>query len=100
MTDKPQATRAAKANRNADIVDRLEAEIELLTAALQRNDSWIRAYPVKGFPAPAFHKAAELLKAGGITLDAIRASNMRNVVEWVGKSARDALLAAAQRDKP
>jgi hypothetical protein len=36
-------------------------------------------------------KAAELLKAGGMTLDAISASNMRHVVEGVGKIARDAI---------
>jgi hypothetical protein len=64
--------------------DRLE---EALTAIV----AWSRAYPLKVFPEPDFAKAAELLKAGGMTLDAISASNMRHVVEGVGKIARAAL---------
>lgn len=65
--------------------------IDELTEALQRIVQWSEAYPLNIFPEPDFEKAAELLKAGGITLDAISASNMRHVVEGVGKIARDAL---------
>lgn len=66
-------------------------EADRLRDALLRIEAWSRAYPLKVFPEPDFAKAAKLLKAGGMTLDAISASNMRHVVEGVGKIARDAL---------
>ena len=68
-----------------------EAEIDRMQEALWQIDQWSRAYPLSVFPEPDFKKAAELLKAGGITLDAISASIMRHVVEGVGKIARAAL---------
>lgn len=43
-------------------------------------EQWCRAYPVKVFPEPDFTRAAELLAAGGMSLDAISASNMRHVL--------------------
>ena len=52
---------------------------------------WSEAYPLDVFPEPDFKRAHELLRAGGMTLDAISASNMRHVVEGVGKIARAAL---------
>jgi hypothetical protein len=59
--------------------------------ALERIVQWCEAYPIDIFPEPDFKKAAELLKTGGITLDAVAASCMRHVVEGVGKIAREAL---------
>jgi len=59
--------------------------------ALHQIESWSRAYPLSVFPEPDFAKAAELLKAGGMTLDAISASNMRHVIIQVGEIARNAL---------
>ena len=59
--------------------------------ALRQIESWSRAYPLSVFPEPDFAKAAELLKAGGMTLDAISASNMRHVITEVGEIARNAL---------
>jgi hypothetical protein len=72
------------------------AEIERLQEALHQVASWSRAYPLTAFPEPDFKKAAELLKAGGMSLDTISASNMRHVVEGVGKIARGALGEAEQ----
>jgi len=72
-------------------VESLKARISDLEEALQRIESWSRAYPLDIFPEPDFTKAAELLKAGGITLDAISASCMRHVVEGIGEIARAAL---------
>ena len=46
-------------------------------------EQWCRAYPLKVFPEPDFTRAAELLKAGGMNLDAISASNMRHVLTRV-----------------
>jgi hypothetical protein len=44
---------------------------------------WLSAYPLDIFPEPDLAKAAELLKAGGQTLDAISASNMRHTLQQV-----------------
>lgn len=68
-----------------------EAEAERLEAALERIEQWSRAYPLTVFPEPDLPKAAEVLKANSMTLDAISASAMRHAVEGVGKIARDAL---------
>ena len=65
-----------------------------LEEALQRLDDWSRAYPLKNFPEPDFAKAAKLLKAGGMSLDAIGASNMRHAIEGVGEIARAALASS------
>lgn len=68
--------------------------IEELEGALQEIVRWSEAYPVKAFPEPTpeqWKQMAELLKGAGMTLDSFSASNMRHVVEGVGKIARDAL---------
>ena len=59
--------------------------------ALQQIVAWSEAYPLDIFPEPDWKRAGDLLRAGGISLGAISASNMRHVVEGVGKIARDAL---------
>jgi hypothetical protein len=59
--------------------------------ALRRIVQWSEAYPLDVFAEPDWKKAAELLKAGGISLDSISASCMRHVVEGVGEIAREAL---------
>ena len=71
----------------ASLADRIDD----LEAALHRIVQWSEAYPLDIFPEPDFAKAHALLQAGGETLDAISASNMRHVVEGVGKIAREAL---------
>lgn len=65
--------------------------IDELEEALHKIVQWSKAYPLTVFPEPDFKKAAKLLEAGGMTLDAISASNMRHVVEGVGKIAEEAL---------
>jgi len=72
-------------------VAQLEQQVERLREALEEIGRWSEAYPLKIFPEPDFAKAAQLLKDGGMTLDAISASNMRHVVEGVGKIAQQAL---------
>jgi hypothetical protein len=67
------------------------AEIERLEEALRRIDDWSRAYPLAVFPEPDLVRAAEVLRANGMTLDAISAFTMRHCVEGVGKIAREAL---------
>ena len=61
-------------------VERLEADNARLREALERLDQWAKAYPLSAFPEPDFKQARELLKAGGMTIDAISASNMRHVI--------------------
>jgi hypothetical protein len=46
---------------------------------------WCDAYPLSVFPEPDFKRARELLEAGGMTLDAISASNMRHVLDGIRK---------------
>jgi FMN phosphatase YigB (HAD superfamily) len=75
----------------------LTTDNERLREALERIEQWSRAYPLSIFPEPDLKKAAEVLKANGMTLDAISAHAMRHVVEGVGKIARDALGDAQAR---
>lgn len=60
-----------------------------LKAALLRIVQWSEAYPLDIFPEPDFVRAKVLL--GADELSRLSASNMRHVVEGVGKIARDAL---------
>ena len=81
---------------------KLEASLEQMQAvleAMERIVQWSEAYPLDVFPEPDFKKAHKLLKAGGMTLDAISASNMRHVVEGVGKIAKESLAALEQEDE-
>ena len=66
-------------------------DADAMEEALRLIETWSRAYPIKVFPELDFAKAAELLKAGGMTLDAISASNMRHVISTVGNIAKKAL---------
>jgi len=62
-----------------------------LREALERIEQWASAYPVEAFPEPDFDRADELLKAGGVSLGAISASNMRHVLSGVTGIVRAAL---------
>jgi hypothetical protein len=68
-----------------------EQRIDVLEDALRRILQWSEAYPLTVFPEPDFAKAAKLLQAGGVSLDAVSASNMRHVVKGIGEIARRAL---------
>lgn len=72
-------------------VERLENERDRYWEALNQIEQWSAAYPLRVFPEPDFEICATALKAVGQTLDAVSASNMRHVVEGVGKIARAAL---------
>jgi hypothetical protein len=81
---------------SASEIERLRTDNDRLTEALEQIAEWARAYPLTVFPEPDFVKARALLEAGGITLDAVSASNMRHVVTEVAAIARRAL----ERDGP
>ena len=82
-----------------DYAEALEAENASLTEkvegyadALEKIVNWSKAYPLDVFPEPDLKKAHKILKANGMTLDAISASAIRHVVTVTGKMAADALL--------
>lgn len=60
---------------------------------LDELSGWEQAYPLRAFPEPDLKKAAEVLKAAGMTLDSISASNMRHVVSCIAPKARAAIAA-------
>jgi hypothetical protein len=66
------------------------AEIERLRYALDEIIQWANAYPLEVFPEPDLAKASALLEAGGLTLGAVSASNMRHVITQVAAIAKRA----------
>lgn len=69
----------------------IEKRAEKMEAALEAISAWGDAYPLNVFPEPDFKRVRDLLEAGGISLDAVSASNMRHVIEGVAKIAREGL---------
>ena len=61
--------------------ERVAEERDQLRDQLHSIKGWAEAYPLEVFPEPDFAKAAALLEAGGMTIDAISASNMRHVLK-------------------
>jgi hypothetical protein len=72
------------------------ADADRMEDALHQIKNWCDAYPLSMFPEPDFAKAAKVLKAAGMTIDSISASNMRHVVNGVRKIVEGALPAAPQ----
>lgn len=64
-------------------IKKLQAENERLKEALERIQNWARAYPLNIFPKPDLKKAHKILKAAGMTLDAISADNMRHILDGI-----------------
>lgn len=59
--------------------------------ALEEIVQWGLAYPITVFPEPDWQKAADALKAAGLSLDAVSAANMRHVITGVARIARKGL---------
>lgn len=76
---------------------RLTARIAELKEAMVELETWAKAYPIEIFPEPDMKKAHEILKANGMTLDAISASNMRHVINNVAGIARRALAVPEEK---
>ena len=68
---------------SCEYIHALEAENAEQKAALTRIDTWAKAYPLDIFPKPDLKRAAEVLKASGMTLDSISADNMRHVLDGI-----------------
>jgi len=79
----------------ADLRERLERQND----AIDETRQWAKAYPVEIFHEPTkdeLKRAHEVLKANGMGLDAISASNMRHVITQVVKIL-DAALAPQEK---
>lgn len=76
-----------------DQAERFERGWYLRGDVLEKLQSWANAYPLAVFPEPDVAKAHELLQAGGMTLDAISASNMRHVISGVRALVEEGLKA-------
>ena len=72
-------------------IKELEAENDKYKDALVRIDTWAKAYPRDIFLKPDLKKAAKILKAAGMTLDAISADAMRHVLDGVKDIIEQAL---------
>jgi hypothetical protein len=86
--------------RGLDDIAASEDKLARATEALERIDQWAKAYPLDVFPEPDWKKARKLLEDGGMTLDAISASNMRHVVKGVGAIVTDALKEIMETQTP
>ena len=72
------------------------AEREHYDKLFEHIKGWCDAYPISVFPEPDFKKAHEVLKANGMTLDSISASNMKHVITQIQKMIDDAICARGQ----
>jgi len=79
-------------------IEQLKSEIEKLREALEKIDSWTKAYPLEMFPEPDFKKVAEVLKAAGLSLDEVSASNMRHVITKLKDITEQALKEKDEQD--
>ncbi len=74
----------------AELIAALD-EVEMLQGLLDEIRQWASAYPVAVFPEPDFKRANELLQAGGMSIDAVSASNMRHVLNGLIRTTDYAL---------
>jgi len=73
-----------------------DKEREIYDDLFDQIKNWCEAYPISVFPEPDFKKAHEVLKANGMTLDAISASNMKHVITQVQKMIDAAIRARGE----
>ena len=75
----------------------LKASHDKLVEAIQGIDNWAEAYPLEVFPELTkdnWKQAAEVLKANGLSIDRISASNMRHVLNGIKDTVKKALKEA------
>ena len=65
------------------LAGRLSKSMSQMAMLREQIEKWSKAYPVSVFSEPDLGKVAELLKAGGVTLDAVSASIYREVLKSV-----------------
>jgi len=76
----------------ADALEQAQDRIYAIEDSLQQVVNWANAYPLKVFPEPNWKEVDRML--GSKILSRVSASNMRHVVEGVGKIAAEALESA------
>lgn len=69
---------------------KIRETLEAKQAVLDKIENWCKAYPLEAFPEPDLKKAAKVLKAAGMTLDCISASNARHVLRGIQKHIDEA----------
>jgi hypothetical protein len=69
--------------------------LDALTEFDEALTTWANAYPESVFPSPDLAKAAKLLEAGGMTLDAISADAMRHIAKTMHADFADCRAAIA-----
>ena len=74
----------------AELADEKE-ENKRLKEGLESIVAWTKAYPLQAFPEPDFKKVAEVLKAAGLSLEQVSASNMRHVITKIKDITEQAL---------
>jgi uncharacterized coiled-coil DUF342 family protein len=72
-------------------INELRDEVTRLRGKVKEIQAWANAYPLVVFPKPNLKKAAEVLKAAGMTLDSISADNMRHVLDGIKDIVEKAL---------
>jgi len=87
--------RAELATMRAAVEEAQEREEAINEAITQITDWKDKAYPLDIFPEPDLKRTRELLKAGGMSLDVVSASNIRFAL----KRACEILAAALERLK-
>jgi len=93
----PESIEAKRLLRICELIDK-EAEVGRLREALERIQTWANAYPLDVFQKPDLKKAHEVLKAAGMTLDAISADVMRHVLDGVKDIVDEALSLGGDKD--
>ncbi|EKD40808.1 MAG: hypothetical protein ACD_74C00158G0007 [uncultured bacterium] len=78
------------------VLDFQAAENNRMRDALQRIANWQKAYPLEVFPEPDLKRAHEVLKAAGMGLDGISASNMRHVLGGIKEIVENGLGTAGK----
>lgn len=74
-------------------IEELEERIAELEAVLESIKAWARAYPLEIFPEPDLGQVAQVLNDAGITLDAVSASTIREVLREITEMIDKAQLA-------
>ncbi len=72
-------------------IQKMETRNEKLEGALIAVLNWAQAYPIEVFPEPDMKFASQLLKAGGVTIDAISASAMRHLLKRITEIINESL---------
>jgi hypothetical protein len=97
---KPLDTVEEEVYRIFHAYDTLKKSRDKLVEVMHRIDNWAKAYPLKVFPELTqdnWKQAAEVLKANGLSLDRLSASNMRHVLDEIKEDVKQAIAEAEKK---